>query len=64
MGKFETVGCSIQESALSKEWAQKQFQKSCYICCLKGLQIDCDKCSIQACHRLVIAALESGKEVK
>lgn len=58
MTKFESVGVSRQDGASSKDEAIAEFQKSCKVCCHRGLRIDCDRCSIAYTHKLTLAAFE------
>jgi hypothetical protein len=37
---FEEKGIEVQNRAYDKAWAIKQFENSCNICCMRGLQID------------------------
>ena len=63
MTKFETIGISYQMDARTKEEALRNFQHSCYCCCMRGMRIDCDRCAIAVAHNHVVAAFESKKEV-
>ena len=58
MTKFEQVGVNMQYDSATKEVAQRKFSRSCECCCNKGMQIDCDKCSISVVHQLVIASFD------
>lgn len=58
MTKFEQVAINRQYMAYRKDWAVKQFQQTCYLCCLRGRHCDCDKCNIAYTHQLVIASLD------
>jgi hypothetical protein len=59
---FEEKGMEIQNRAYDKAWAIRQFENSCNICCLRGLQIDCKSCGIQTTHELILASLEVLEE--
>jgi hypothetical protein len=56
---FEEKGIEIQERAYSKEWAIKQFENSCNICCIRGIKLNCKECSIQTMHELILASIET-----
>lgn len=58
MTKFEQVGVNIQYDACSKHDAQRAFARSCHACCNKGLQLDCEKCTIAQAHNLVVAIFD------
>lgn len=65
MTKFETIGSTYQLSAVTKDEALRAFQKSCHVCCMHGIRIDCDRCAIEHTHRMVLAAFDCktcGKE--
>lgn len=59
MTKFEQVGVNMQYDAPTKEIAIKKFSRSCECCCNKGIRLECDRCSIETVHRLVIASFET-----
>lgn len=63
MTKFETIGISYQMDAATKKEALRNFNHSCYCCCMRGMRIECDRCAIAVCHQHVIATFESKKEV-
>lgn len=58
MTKFEQVGVNMQYESESKTMAVKKFSRSCDCCCNKGMNIECDRCSIAIVHRLVVASFE------
>ena len=62
MTKFEQVGVNYQYDAVDKKSANKAFKISCNICCNRGIQLNCEKCSIAVVHDLVIASFEERKE--
>lgn len=62
MTKFEQIGVNYQVDSASKEEAIKNFKHSCYCCCMRGMRIECDRCTIAVVHNHVVAAFES-KEV-
>ena len=49
--KFITIGVYYQQTACSKEEANKRFAHSCN----RGLHIDCDRCEIAAVHDMTVA---------
>ena len=55
MTKFENIGVTMQNEAVSIEDATKKFAYSCNICCHRGLHIDCDHCAIAMAHNLTVA---------
>lgn len=59
MTKFEQTGTNYQNSAETKEQANRSFHYSCECCCTRGLHIECDRCAIAVAHSLTIAAFES-----
>lgn len=61
MTKFEQVAINLQNQAYRKDWAVKQFEQSCYICCLRGRRCNCDQCIIASVHKMTIAALDENK---
>ena len=61
MTKFEEVGQKYQMQAYDEDYAKWSFENSCYLCCTRGLHIDCSKCAIAQAHTLVMAALERAK---
>lgn len=64
MTKFEQIGIHYQYEANTKQEALRNFQYSCYCCCMRGMRIECDKCAIEIAHKHVVAAFEcKGKEV-
>lgn len=64
MTKFEQVGVNYQYDALSKREAERSFQRSCNVCCNRGMRIDCDRCAIAFAHSLVMASFESDFAAK
>ena len=61
MTKFEQVGINFQQTSRTKEEAMQRFEHSCNICCYRGMHIDCDKCGIAVCNKMVIATFEPRK---
>lgn len=64
MTKFEQVAINLQYSAYRKDWAVKQFQQTCYLCCLRGRHCDCDKCIIASTHQMVVAIIDDKERLK
>lgn len=58
MTKFEQIGISYQVESRTKEEALRNFQHSCYCCCMRGMRIECNHCAIEAAHKHLIAAFE------
>lgn len=50
MTKFEKIGADLQSTASSKFEANKRFHYSCYMCNLRGINLDCDRCAINYAH--------------
>ena len=66
MNKFEQNGVNIQNECHTKGMAIERFKKSCNICCLHGLHIECNRCAIAVAHNMAIAAIdcnEGGRKV-
>jgi len=64
MTKFEQIGINYQFESSTKEEALRNFQHSCYCCCMRGMRIECDRYAIEATHKHVVATFESKpKEV-
>lgn len=61
MTKFERVAINQQYKAYRKDWAIKQFNLTCELCCLRGRKTDCDKCNIAYTHSLVIASIDDAE---
>lgn len=61
MTKFEQIGVNRQYDSDSKHEATRAFNRSCEVCCNKGMHITCEKCSIAYVHSLVIATFEEQK---
>lgn len=51
---FEEIGMRIQEEAVNAWQAKKQYEKSCEICCLHGINLKCKTCHINACHKAIM----------
>lgn len=58
MTKFEQIGVNLQNDAMTKEEARKNFSYSCRVCCNRGMQIQCDKCAISVCHQETMACFD------
>lgn len=65
MSSFEQRGVDIQLNARTQDHAKESFERSCDICCLRGLRIDCDRCAIRVVHERLINAMNGfGVAVK
>lgn len=62
MTKFEQIGVNHQYDAESIKEANKAFAHSCNCCCHKGMQINCDRCSIAYVHSLVVASFNDNRK--
>ncbi len=58
MTRFEEIGQQLQLESLSKAEAKSRFKKSCDLCCNRGNHIDCDRCAIASCHRMVLETFD------
>lgn len=63
MTKFESIGVSFQNDAVTKEEAVRSFKYSCRVCSERGIRIDCDRCCIASAHAVTIAAIETREEL-
>lgn len=50
MTRFEEIGVEHQEQSRNKTEADKKYQRSCELCCNRGLRIQCDRCAIDYAH--------------
>lgn len=64
MTKFEQIGIGYQVESASKEEALRNFQHSCYCCCMRGMHIECERCAIDVMHKHVIAAFETKSKAE
>lgn len=46
MTKFEQIGISILDEVTTLSELYRAYNRSCFICCNKGLHIDCEHCAI------------------
>ena len=51
---FESRGIEYQYNARTPQMALRAFATSCNICCTRGMQLDCDKCGIEAVHNSIM----------
>ena len=61
MTKFEQIGMNYQHDARTKEEALRNFNYSCYCCCMRGMRLDCNHCAIAVVHKHIIAAFDATK---
>lgn len=47
MTVFEELGIKKQYESESRRDANRNFRYSCYLCCCRGVKIDCNRCAIQ-----------------
>ena len=64
MNKFEQKGIQFQQSSTTKEEALRNFAYSCDVCCSRGIRLDCERCGIAVCHKLTMAILGGGNNIK
>lgn len=62
MTKFEQTAINIQHKAIYKDWAVRQFEQTCYMCCLRGRHVDCDKCVIASAHKMTVALIDEQEQ--
>lgn len=63
MTKFEQIGVNRQYESETVNQANRAFKHSCDVCCNKGIKIDCERCSIEFVHSLVVACFNDRKEI-
>lgn len=59
MTKFESVGCAIQYGSKSVEDADERLERTCTLCCERGLRIECDRCAVTVAHELTVSAIQT-----
>ena len=62
--KFIEMAIHYQNIASTKEEAVRNFERSCTICCNRGLHLDCDRCPISTVHNMTIAVLDDINKSK
>ena len=62
--KFIEMAIHYQNIASTKKEAVKNFERSCTICCNRGLHLDCDRCPISTVHNMTIAVLDDINKSK
>ena len=64
MTKFEQIGVAYQNKAYTKEYAVAAFQRSCDICCYRGIRIPggCERCAIENCHKMTLAYFDEKED--
>lgn len=62
--KFIEMAIHYQNIASTKEEAIKNFERSCTICCNRGLHLDCDRCQVSAVHNMTMAVLDDINKSK
>ena len=55
MTKIEQISVNRQYEDETVREANKAFDHSCDCCCNRGMKIDCERCSIEFVHSLVVA---------
>lgn len=43
MTKFENIGVARQYQSRNKHEADKQFERSCDMCCCRGMHLECPR---------------------
>lgn len=56
---FEVEGVRRQETARTIEQANRCYEHSCELCCIKGLPLKCKFCAIEQAHDEAVRRLES-----
>lgn len=62
--RFEDEGVKRQEEAKNVYQANKLFEQSCYLCCMKNVPLTCDRCKIAIKHDLVVNIAFANKRTK
>lgn len=58
MSGFESRGVELQMESTSEFQARKRFERSCDLCCNRGMRIECDRCAIKTAHETFVSILE------
>lgn len=58
MSKFEQIGVDRQLAATSRGAAEKCFEMSCKICCVRGIAISCERCAIACAHDMMLGVFK------
>lgn len=57
MTKFEEIGCEMQSRSATIREADSRYERTCTICCMRNMHIECDRCAIAAVHEKVTREL-------
>ena len=58
--KFEEIGVDRQMDSCSEYEAESRFRRSCFLCCHRGIKIDCDACAIAHVHDEVVTSFREA----
>ena len=58
MTKFEKIGADLQANSASRFEANRNFKHSCYLCNLRGIALDCDRCAINTAHETAMEVFD------
>lgn len=47
---FVSKSMECQDMAMNAPQAIKMFEKSCTICCMRNVRLDCDRCPVRFYH--------------
>ena len=51
MTRFEEIGVERQYGSTNPREAVRNYERSCKICCERGVCLNCQRCSIPMAHR-------------
>ena len=51
---FVAKSMEYQDSAMNAPQAIKMFEKSCAICCMRNVRLDCDRCPVRFYHEQIM----------
>ena len=55
--RFEEIGIERQYASQTITEANKHYEKSCYICIMHGIHMECRNCHINGAHDTVVDML-------
>lgn len=58
MTRFEEAGASKIRNAQTIEACDRAYDRCCELCCLRGFNIPCDRCHIEAAHDEQVSVLK------
>ena len=60
--KFIETAIRYQQNAATPEESIEMFNRSCDICCYRGLHLDCKHCQVEAVHKMTISILSEKQK--